>query len=131
GSGRIAAVGDSSAIDDGTCSSGNTCFDGWTDPNGDNGILFPNGTEWIANGGPAGTPTPTSIPTNTPTPTNSATNTPTPTRTPTPVPGATNTATPTPAPPTPTGTPVAGVSHIVLSQIYGAGGNSGASWRND
>src|SRR5207245_6135586 len=84
GSGRIVAMGDSSAIDDGTCRSGNTCFDGWNDSNGDNDILFPNGTEWIASGGAAGTSTPTSTFTNTPTntPTNTRTNTPTITATP-------------------------------------------------
>src|SRR5207237_9156463 len=78
GTGRIVAMGDSSAIDDGTCRSGNTCFNGWNDSNGDNDILFPNGTEWIASGGAAGTSTPTSTFTRTPTntTTNTRTNTP-------------------------------------------------------
>ncbi len=86
GSGRVIAVGDSSAIDDGTCVSGNNCFNGWNDPAGNNNILFPNGTEWLVGGGGGG-------PTNTPTPA-SATNTPT--RTPTPLPNPTNTPTNTP-----------------------------------
>lgn len=70
GSGRVLAVGDSSAIDDGTCSSGNTCFNGWNDPAGQDNFLFPNGTEWLAGGssGLTPTPTPTSTPTNTPLP---------------------------------------------------------------
>jgi hypothetical protein len=48
GKGRVLAAGDSSAIDDGTCSPGNKCYDGWDDPAGQNTILFPNGTEWLA-----------------------------------------------------------------------------------
>jgi hypothetical protein len=58
GSGRVIAVGDSSTIDDGTCASGNTCYDGWEDPQTQNSILYPNGTEWLASGQTA-TPTPT------------------------------------------------------------------------
>ncbi len=49
GKGRVLAHGDSSAIDDGTCEPGNRCFDGWDDPAGQDAILFPNGTEWLAN----------------------------------------------------------------------------------
>jgi hypothetical protein len=51
GKGRVLAEGDSSAIDDGTCSPHNTCYDGWDDPAGQNAILFPNGTEWLAQSG--------------------------------------------------------------------------------
>ena len=84
GSGRVAAVGDSSAIDDGTCESGNTCYNGWNDPGGQNSILFPNTTEWLAGGG-ATAPTPTSTltpsPTKTPNPTQTPIITPTPTST--------------------------------------------------
>ncbi|MDQ2888664.1 MAG: hydrolase, partial [Chloroflexota bacterium] len=58
GSGRVIATGDSSSIDDGTCESGNTCYDGWGDPQTQNSILYPNGTEWLASGQTA-TPTPT------------------------------------------------------------------------
>lgn len=122
GSGRIVAEGDSSAIDDGTCVSGNNCFNGWNDPAGNDNILFPNATEWLAGGGSGGatntpvppTSTPTRTPTRTPTPPPGATNTPTrtPTRTPTNTPvGPTNTPTNTPIPAptnTPTNTPTAG-----------------------
>ncbi|GAC1651278.1 MAG: hypothetical protein NVS4B12_21920 [Ktedonobacteraceae bacterium] len=79
GTGRVIATGDSSAIDDGTCESGHTCYNGWGDSAAQNGILYPNGTEWLASSGSAnGTPTPTvtvsptTMPTvaDTPTPTN-------------------------------------------------------------
>ena len=110
GSGRVIAVGDSSAIDDGTCESGHKCYDGWSDPNAQNNILFPNGTEWLASGGTPATPTATATsPTTTVTatatqPGSTPTNTPTATQ-----PGSTPTDTPTStgpgASPTPTGTP--------------------------
>jgi len=58
GSGRVIATGDSSAIDDGTCESGNTCYNGWGDSGAQNSILYPNGTEWLASGS-ASSPTPT------------------------------------------------------------------------
>jgi endonuclease G len=62
-------------------------------------------------GNPCDNPTPTPTPTATPTPS------------PTPIP------TPTPAPtPTPTPSPV---DHLVISQVYGGGGNSGATYQND
>jgi DNA/RNA endonuclease G (NUC1) len=64
-----------------------------------------------------GTPTPTPA-TPTPTPT---TPTPTPSVTPTPTPTVTPTPTPTP------GTP----DSVVISQVYGGGGNSGAQYKND
>lgn len=81
GNGRIVAEGDSSAIDDGTCSPGNRCYDGWDDPNGQNYILFPNATEWLAGGNMStATPTPIASPTQVPSPTL----TPMPTLTPTP-----------------------------------------------
>ena len=111
GSGRVIAVGDSSTIDDGTCSPGNKCYDGWSDPKAQNNILFPNGTEWLAGGGSTTTPTPTMTVTGTVgttvTPTLTAT-LPVPTDTPTFVPTAPTigtTATTTSAPPTPTNTP--------------------------
>ncbi len=95
GSGRVIAEGDSSAIDDGTCQSGNTCYNGWNDPAGQNYTLFPNGTEWLAGGGTSNsTPTPTSTsvstPISTPTPTSTPVSTPSPTpaATPSPTPGA-------------------------------------------
>ena len=46
--------------------------DTWTDPAGDNDILFPNGSEWIAGGSAAPTSTPTSTATVTATPTGAA-----------------------------------------------------------
>jgi hypothetical protein len=58
GKGRVIAAGDSSAIDDGTCESGHHCYNGWGDPAAQNGILFSNGTEWLAAAGTQ-TPTPT------------------------------------------------------------------------
>ncbi len=66
GSGRVIAEGDSSAIDDGTCQSSNTCYNGWNDTAGQNYALFPNGTEWLAGGG-AGSSTPTAVATSSPT----------------------------------------------------------------
>jgi uncharacterized repeat protein (TIGR01451 family) len=64
-----------------------------------------------------------------------ATPTPTPSPTPRPTPGATPTPTPTPgATPTPTPTPVPSnvtPGAIVISQVYGGGGNSGATYKND
>lgn len=50
GKGRVIAVGDSSAIDDGTCEADKHCDDGWEDQAGQNAVLFPNGTEWLAGG---------------------------------------------------------------------------------
>jgi uncharacterized protein (TIGR03437 family) len=73
----------------------------------------------IALGGPAPTPTPTPKPSPSPSPGPS----PTPSVTPTPTPSPT----PSPSPaPTPDSSP-----HIVISQIFGGGGNSGAPFRND
>ena len=69
GQGRVLSVGDRSAIDDGTCQTGNTCYNGWNDSAGQNYYLFPNGTEWLAGGGSTGTATPTTTSTPTPTPT--------------------------------------------------------------
>ncbi|GCE30575.1 hypothetical protein KDA_60590 [Dictyobacter alpinus] len=48
GSGRIVAIGDSSAIDDGSCSYNKKCFDGWHDPAAQDDILILNATEWLA-----------------------------------------------------------------------------------
>jgi hypothetical protein len=89
GTGRVIAEGDSSAIDDGTCQSGNTCYNGWNDPAGQNYAIFPNGAEWLANGSSGGsTPTPTATSGSTPTPTSTPGSTPTPTATPSPTPSA-------------------------------------------
>jgi hypothetical protein len=112
GTGRVVAVGDSSAIDDGTCQPGNTCFNGWNDPNGDNDILFPNAAEWVASGTGGG---PTGTPTITPTITSTPTITPTATRTPTGMATA-----------TPTNTPVSGAPHVVISEFRTRGPNGGS-----
>lgn len=99
GSGRVVATGDSSAIDDGTCASGNKCYNGWGDSGAQNGVLYPNGTEWLASGG-----------TSSPAPTVTATVTATATApvTPTTVPATATVAAPSPTatdvPPTPTPT---------------------------
>ena len=82
---------------------------------------------------PSSTPTPTATPT--PTPTSSPSSTPTPTATPTPTPSPSPTPTPTPGPsptPSPSPSPTPTVQpKIVISQIFGGGGNSGAPFRND
>ncbi len=131
GSGRIVAVGDSSAIDDGTCASSNNCFNGWNDPAGNNSILFPNATDWLAgSGGSAATATNTpSIPTATRTPIAvTATNTPVaPTATSTAIlPTATNTplaptATRTPLVPTATPTPGSGSQQLIQNGGFESG----------
>ncbi|GAC1553871.1 MAG: hypothetical protein NVS2B2_06460 [Ktedonobacteraceae bacterium] len=60
GTGHVVAVGDSSAIDDGTCESGHKCYNGWGDSGAQNSTLFLNGTEWLASSGTnSGTPIPT------------------------------------------------------------------------
>jgi hypothetical protein len=55
GAGRVMFIGDSSAIDDGTGQSGNTLYNGWTDPSGTDSTVMLNGTEWLAGGGSGGT----------------------------------------------------------------------------
>ncbi len=88
GTGRVIATGDSSAIDDGTCESGNKCYNGWGDSGAQDGILYPNGTEWLASGGAVSTTTPTV--TATTTASGTATSVPaTPTSTDTPTPSCT------------------------------------------
>ncbi|MFS8086923.1 MAG: lamin tail domain-containing protein, partial [Acidobacteriota bacterium] len=82
---------------------------------------------------PTATPTPSPTPTPTPTPTPSPTPTPTPTPTPSPMPTPTPSPSPSPSPstspsPSPSPSPVA---KVVISQIYGGGGNSGATLKND
>ncbi len=77
GSGRVIAAGDSSAIDDGTCESGHTCYNGWGDSGAQNAILYPNGTEWLASGSgsTSGTPTATATTATSATPTDVPTST--------------------------------------------------------
>ena len=137
GAGRVAAWGDSSAIDDGTGEAGKNIFNGWDDPAGTDAALALNATEWLAQGGSTN-PTPTATattsgPTPTPTPTTSGPTptattvapTPTPTHTSGPTPTATTIA-PTPTSttaPTPTPTPVSG-------QLISNGGfeSGGSGW---
>ncbi|MEO9240608.1 MAG: putative Ig domain-containing protein [Jatrophihabitantaceae bacterium] len=54
GAGRVMFIGDSSTIDDGTGSSGNTLYNGWNDPAGTDDKVMLNGTEWLAGGGSGG-----------------------------------------------------------------------------
>jgi uncharacterized protein (TIGR03437 family) len=86
---------------------------------------------------PTPTPTPTLTPTPTPTPAPSPISTPSPTPSPKPSPTPTPTPAPTPTPspsptPSPTPMPTPEPSHgVVISQIFGGGGNNGAPFRND
>jgi Phosphoesterase family len=128
GTGRVIAMGDSSAIDDGTCAAGNTCYNGWSDPGAQNNILFPNGTEWLASGT-------NSTPTTTPSPINSPTGVPVSTNTPVATPTIVGTAQPTP-----TASPVSSAlphfDHVVIvieenkdySELIGTG--TGAPYIN-
>ncbi|MBL8956416.1 MAG: hypothetical protein JNK82_36920 [Myxococcaceae bacterium] len=50
GKGRVLISGDSSAPDDGTGRPGATLHDAWSDSRGDNAVLFPNATLWLADG---------------------------------------------------------------------------------
>jgi len=50
GTGRIAAIADSSVTEDATNSCGHSTFLGYNDPSYDNGLLVANGISWIANG---------------------------------------------------------------------------------
>ena len=50
GSGRVAAIADSSVTEDATNSCGHSTFLGYNDPSYDNGLLVANGIAWLANG---------------------------------------------------------------------------------
>ena len=54
GSGRVAAIGDSSITEDATNSCGHSTFLGYNDPSYDNGLLVANGIAWLANGSGGG-----------------------------------------------------------------------------
>ncbi|MGH9424471.1 MAG: Ig-like domain-containing protein, partial [Thermoanaerobaculia bacterium] len=54
GSGRIAAIADSSVTEDATNSCGHGTFLGYNDPSYDNGLMVANGIAWLANGGGGG-----------------------------------------------------------------------------
>ncbi|HKG81284.1 MAG TPA: lamin tail domain-containing protein, partial [Pyrinomonadaceae bacterium] len=85
----------------------------------------------VAISGATPTPTPTPTPKPSPSPSPSPTSTPAPTPAPSPSPSPTATPSPTPhASPTPSPSPDSSPK-IVISQIYGGGGNSGAPFRND
>jgi len=60
GSGRVAAVGDSSTGEDATNSCGHTTYLGYNDPSYDNGLIYANAVAWLAAGGsPSDTQPPT------------------------------------------------------------------------
>src|SRR6202171_329054 len=54
GTGRIAAIGDSSVTEDATNGCGHSTFLGYNDPSWDNGLLVANGVAWLANGSSGG-----------------------------------------------------------------------------
>jgi len=58
GSGRIAAIGDSSITEDATNGCGHKTFLGYNDPKYDNGLLVANGIAWLAGGGGSQPPQP-------------------------------------------------------------------------
>jgi hypothetical protein len=58
GSGRVAAIADSSVTEDATNSCGHSTFLGYNDTTYDNGLLVANGIAWIANGTTGGDTTP-------------------------------------------------------------------------
>ena len=92
-----------------------------------------DGTLFIPLPTPSPTPTPTPTPTPSPTPTPPPTPTPMPTATPIASPSPTATPIPSPtASPSPSPTPIATpTAQIVISQLFGGGGNSNAPYRND
>jgi hypothetical protein len=54
GTGRVAAVGDSSTGEDATNSCGHSTFLGYNDPSYDNGLIYANAVAWLANGSGGG-----------------------------------------------------------------------------
>src|SRR5437764_9193979 len=54
GTGRVAAVGDSSTGEDATNGCGHTTYLGYNDPSYDNGLIYANAVAWLANGGGGG-----------------------------------------------------------------------------
>lgn len=54
GTGRIAAIADSSITEDATNSCGHGTFLGYNDPSYDNGLMVANGISWLANGSGGG-----------------------------------------------------------------------------
>jgi Big-like domain-containing protein len=54
GTGRVAAVGDSSITEDATNNCGHTTYLGYNDPSYDNGLMIANAVAWLANGSDGG-----------------------------------------------------------------------------
>jgi hypothetical protein len=63
GTGRVAAVGDSSITEDATNGCGHTTYLGYNDPAWDNGLLIANAVNWLANGTTGGGGADTTAPT--------------------------------------------------------------------
>lgn len=63
GTGRVAAVGDSSTGEDATNTCGHTTYLGYNDPAWDNGKIFANAVSWLANGTGGGGGGDTTLPT--------------------------------------------------------------------
>src|SRR5213078_3128403 len=61
GTGRIAAIADSSVTEDATNSCGHSTFLGYNDPSYDNGLIFANAVSWLANGSIGGGGNPPTI----------------------------------------------------------------------
>jgi hypothetical protein len=59
GTGRVAAVGDSSTGEDATNSCSHTTYLGYNDPSYDNGLIYANAVSWLANGSTGGGSAPT------------------------------------------------------------------------
>ncbi|GAC1432466.1 MAG: hypothetical protein NVSMB68_04940 [Thermoanaerobaculia bacterium] len=58
GSGRVAAVGDSSTAEDATNNCGHTTHLGYNDPQYDNGLILANAVAWLSNGATTNAPVP-------------------------------------------------------------------------
>lgn len=54
GTGRVAAIGDSSVTEDATNGCSHTTYLGYNDPSYDNGLMVANGVAWLANGSGGG-----------------------------------------------------------------------------
>jgi hypothetical protein len=54
GTGRVAAVGDSSTGEDATNGCSHTTYLGYNDPSYDNGLIYANAVAWLAGGGGGG-----------------------------------------------------------------------------
>jgi hypothetical protein len=61
GTGRIAAIADSSVTEDATNGCGHSTFLGYNDPSYDNGLMVANGIAWLANGSGGGDTQPPTV----------------------------------------------------------------------